>query len=191
MAETRAEARKRRAVWVSLRVLPHEPRARAWLRRMRVAETDADEVIQDAYCRLATLEAVDHIENPGAYFFSVIRSLLARRLRSAKVVPLESIAEIEAADPAPDPEHQAAASQMSERLHLLIDKLPERCARILKLRKLQGYSQREIAEMLGISESIVENQVQLGVRNLTRAWSRAAAEASDRLISFERSGEAL
>lgn len=191
MAEWRLEARKRRAVWVSLRVLPHEPRARAWLRRMRVVETDADEVIQEAYCRLATLDAVDHIENPGAYFLSVIRNLLGRRLRSAKVVPLESIAEIEAADPALDPEHQAAASQMRGRLHLLIDELPERCARILKLRKLQGYSQREIAEMLGISESIVENQVQLGVRSLTRAWSRAAAEASDRLSEFERSGEAL
>src|SRR5918997_303871 len=168
MAETRAEVRKRRAIWVSLRVLPHEPRARAWLRRMRVTETDADEIIQDAYCRLATLEAVDHIDNPAAYFFSVIRSLLGRRLRGAKVVPLESIAEIEAADPSPDPEHQVAASQMSERLHLLINELPERCGRILKLRKLQGYSQREIAEMLGITESIVENQVQLAVRSLTR-----------------------
>ena len=158
---------------------------------MRVAETEADEIIQDAYCRLAALDAVDHIDNPAAYFFSIIRNLLARRLRAARVVPLESLAEIDAVDPLPHPEHQAAINQMNAKLHSLIDQLPERCARILRLRKFQGHSQREIATMLGVSESVVENQVQLGVRSLMRAWAQADLEVADRLTQFERSGEAL
>lgn len=191
MTDPRSDARRRRATWVSLRVIPNEPRARSWLRRMRVTETETDEIIQDAYCRLAALDAVDHIDNPAAYFFSIIRNLLTRRLRAARVVPLESLAEIDASDPMTDPEHQAAINQMNAKLHVLIDQLPERCARILRLRKLQGHSQREIAAMLGVSESVVENQVQFGVRSLMRAWSRADLEVADRLNRFERSGEIL
>jgi RNA polymerase sigma factor (sigma-70 family) len=178
--------RQARALWVSLRVIPHEPQVRAWLRRARIQETEADEIVQEAYCRLAGLPAVDHIDQPGAYFFSIARNLLARRLRRADVVSLETIAEIEAIDPSPDPETRVAGKMMFERLEALIEELPERCRRIIRLRKFQGYSQKEIAAMLGITESIVENQVQYGIRHLLRAWAMAETDAADRLGIFER-----
>ena len=186
MSNSAAESRKRRALWVSLRVLPYEPQVRAWLRRARADETEADEIIQEAYCRLCALPDVDHIDQPGAYFFSISRNLLARKLRSAKVVPLETIAEIETIDPSPDPEVRATSSLMIERLDALIDQLPERCRKILRLRKVDGYSQREIAAMLGVTESVVENQVQYGLRSLMRAWSEAEAETAARLKHFEK-----
>jgi RNA polymerase sigma-70 factor (ECF subfamily) len=168
-----------------LRILPHEPQVRGWLRRARIEDVEAEEIVQEAYCRLFALPAVDHIDQPGAYFFSIIRNLLSRRLRSSKVVPLETIAEIETIDPSPDPEVRAAANMMYERLDAFIEQLPERCRKILRLRKLQGYSQREIAAMLGITESVVENQVQYGLRSLMRAWSAAEAETAARLSQYE------
>lgn len=186
MSSSAAEFRKRRALWVSVRVLPHEPQVRAWLRRARTSEAEADEIIQEAYCRLCALQSVDHIDQPGAYFFSISRNLLSRKLRNAKIVPLEAIAEIEAIDPSPDPEVRATASLMVERLDALIDQLPERCRRILRMRKVNGFSQREIAAMLGVTESVVENQVQYGLRRLMRAWTEAEAETADRLQNFEQ-----
>ncbi|HEU5066714.1 MAG TPA: sigma-70 family RNA polymerase sigma factor [Sphingomicrobium sp.] len=161
-------------------MIPHEPELRAWLRRSRIDESEADEIVQEAYHRLAALPEVDHIDHPRAYFFSIGRNLLVRRLRRAEVVSLETIAEIETADTAPDPEATVTAKLMRERLRSMIDELPERCGRILKLRKLQGYSQKEIAAMLGITESIVENQVQYGIRCLMRSWAEAEAEVADR-----------
>ena len=186
MNSSAVESRKRRALWVSLRVLPHEPQVRAWLRRARIDAVEVDEIIQEAYCRLSGLPAVDHIDDPGAYFFSIARNLLSRRLRSAKVVPLETIAEIDAIDPQPDPEVRASAVLMYERLEQFMDALPERCRKILRLRKFQGYSQREIAAMLGVTESVVEKQVQYGVRSPVRAWSEAELQTSARLNEFER-----
>ena len=171
---------------MSLRVIPHEPRVRAWLRRAKIHEAEVDEIIQEAYCRLAALPAVDHIDQPGAYFFSIARNLLGRRLRRADVVPLEAIAEIDAVDPSPDPETSVASKMMFERLEALIDELPERCRRIIRMRKFQGYSQKEIAAMLGITESVVENQVQYGIRHILRGWAAAETEAADRLTVFER-----
>jgi RNA polymerase sigma-70 factor (ECF subfamily) len=175
-----------RARWVSLCVLPHEPKVRAWLRRAKIEEGDADEIVQEAYCRLAALPEIDHIDQPGAYFFSIVRNLLARHLRRATVLPIEAIAEIDAADPSPDPETAATAAFMRSRLESFIDELPERCRRIVRLRKLQGYSQKEIAAMLGITESVVENQVQHGIRLLMRAWAQAEADAENRWNAYRK-----
>ena len=175
-----------RAVWVAMRVIPHEPELRAWLRRSRIDESEADEIVQEAYCRLAALPEVDHIDHPRAYFFSIAKNLLLRRLRRADVVPIEALAEIETMDPAPDPESSVAAQLMRERLAAFMEDLPERCRRILKLRKLQGYSQREIAAMLGITESVVENQVQYGIRSLMRAWAKAEADSANRLNNYRK-----
>src|SRR3546814_8798680 len=47
------------------------------------------------------------------------------------------------------------------------------CRRILEMRKFDGLSQREIAAALGVTESVVENDVQFGVRYLRAAWRDA------------------
>lgn len=182
----RSHNRNPRALWLALRIIPYEPELRAWLRRSRIEDSEADEIVQEAYCRLAALPEVDHIDHPRAYFFSVAKNLLVRRLRRADVVPIEALAEIETLDPAANPESIVAAQLMRKRLDDFIEELPERCRRILKLRKLQGYSQKEIAAMLGITESVVENQVQYGVRSLMRAWAKAEADAVNRWDSYRK-----
>jgi RNA polymerase sigma factor (sigma-70 family) len=159
--------RTRIVAWVAHSVMPHEANVRAWLRRSRVRQEDIDDVIQEAYCRLSALENVDSIDRPDAYFFSIARNLLASQLRRAKIVPIEAVAEIEALAPfddAPSPERQAAARIELVRVKQLVDSLPERCRRIFQLRKMEGLSQRDIAERLGVSESIVENEGAKGVR---------------------------
>ena len=80
------------AAWVTEHVIPHEAAVRAWLARTRASQEDIDELIQESYSRLAALESVDHIDRPDAYFFSIARNLLVRRLRRARVVPIEAIA---------------------------------------------------------------------------------------------------
>ncbi|NWO67895.1 sigma-70 family RNA polymerase sigma factor, partial [Escherichia coli] len=62
-------------------VIPYESTVRAWLVRARVSEEDIDDIVQEAYCRIAALDTVDHITRPGAYFFSIVRNLLLQRLK--------------------------------------------------------------------------------------------------------------
>lgn len=169
--------------------MPHEGFVRAQLARARVPGEDIDEVIQDCYCRFAMLDAVEHIAHPQGYFLRTARNLLTRRIRHAKVVPIELVAEVETVgvDEAPSPERQAAARLDYARLRAMMAELPERCRRIVELRKFEGCSQREIAERMGVNEHIVENDIQLGIRTIRRAW-READEAVDERIG--RSGEA-
>lgn len=165
---TASEGRRRRAAWVALRIMPHEAQSRGWLRRARVADDEADDLVQEAYCRLAALDEVEHIEQPGAYFFSIIRNLLLRRRRAETVVSLENIVEIESM-PAPGLGIEAEVTMRLD-VERLIGALPGPCRRVIEMRKIEGYSQREIAQLLGITESVVENHVQRGLKAMSRGW---------------------
>lgn len=50
------------------------------------------------------------------------------------------------------------------RVRALIDALPTHCGQIVEMRKIDGLSQREISQRLGIWESVVENQIHRGIR---------------------------
>lgn len=171
--------------------MPFERDVRRWMQRRRISPEDIDEVVQDAYCRLATLDTVDHIERPDAYFFSIVRNLLVRRLSRAKIVPIEVIAEIEAlADHlSVSPEQEAGSRRDYARLMDLIARLPDRCRTILKMRKIEGYSQREIGMFLNVSESVVENETYRGVRAILAAWTQVESEFAERLSAFESGQE--
>jgi len=174
-------------MWVATNVIPHEAAVRGWLSRSRVAAEDVEELIQDAYCRLAMLDAVDHIERADAYFFSTVRNLLIRRLKRERIVSIETIAEIDSyIDLQPTPEEQAASRLDYARLLAFLGTLPERCATIVRMRKIDGWSQKEIAAELGITEKAVEKQVWLGVKAIQAEWRRSDNDADQRVRSFEQ-----
>jgi RNA polymerase sigma factor (sigma-70 family) len=158
--------------WVALHVLPHEGRVRAWLRRSLAPGEDPDDVIQEAYCRLAGLDAVDHIQNPRAYFFQTCRSIVLEHARRARVVRFETVTEFEALgilDDEPSPERATIARLELSRVRRVIAALPERCRRVIEMRKVEGAPQREIAERLGVSERVVENDATRGLKLILKA----------------------
>ena len=180
------ERRRRIVKWVADSVMPHEAKVRAWLARSRMSQEDIDDVIQEAYCRLSSLDGFEAVDRPDAYFFSIARNLLASQMRRARVVQIEAVAEIEALAPfdeAPSPERQASARMELERVRTLVAALPERCRRIFEMRKIEGLPQREIAERLGVTESMVENDGAKGVR-LILAAMRSQDEAG--IAALER-----
>lgn len=185
------ERRRRIAMWVAKEVIPHEAAVRAWLSRSSVSQEDVDDVIQESYARLAALDSIEHIARPDAYFFSTARNLLVRRLRRAKIVRIDTIAEIDAFvdDSHPSPEQYAAGRLDYLRMLRLIAALPERCRRIVEMRKIEGISQRDIAIAMGVTESVVENEVNQGVKAVMRAWRDAENTAALRLAAFEAGGE--
>ena len=171
-------------------VIPHEPFVRQWLRGARVQPDEIDELIQDAYCSFAGADTVDHIERPDIYFFSMVRHNLGRRRKRAKVVPIDTVAAVSEliADEAPSPEREVAGQLAFDLLRELLDGLPERCRRILMMRKFDGLSQREIAQTLGVTESIVENDVQVGLRQLRQAWRKMERRSGEALARLGEGG---
>ncbi|WP_245652473.1 RNA polymerase sigma factor [Novosphingobium capsulatum] len=156
--------------WVSRHVLPHERALRTWLRTAFPA-IDVDDVIQESYCRLAGLSSVDHIDDPRRYFFRIARNIVLEQVRRERVVRIEAasglaVLEQGAVDEECSPERIVAGRMALERVERLIDALPERSRRIVRMRKIDGLPQREIAASLGLSENVVENEVARGLRRV-------------------------
>ena len=69
--------------WVGRHILPHERPLRAWLRGA-FPTIDVDDVVQESYCRIATLTRVEHIDDPRRYLFRTATNLAFDHFRETK-----------------------------------------------------------------------------------------------------------
>ncbi len=153
--------------WVAKHVVPQEPDVRRWLRAKGVADADAEDLVQDAYCRIAGLASVSHIAHPDAYMFQTVRNLWIEQLRRQRIVPMTALTDEALStvmDDAADPERTVIARLDLQRVEALIAQLPQRCRQIFSWKRIEGLSQKMIAQRLGVSEHVVENDVMKGLR---------------------------
>lgn len=165
--------------WVGRNVLPHEGDVRNWLSRRLPSAAAVDDVVQEAYCRLAALESVSHIASGRAYFFRSVANIVVEQLRRAKVVHIDTMAEIEdlgVMDDAPLPDRVVSSRRDLALVGKLIAGLPERCRQVFELRRVHGLPQRAVAEQLGVSENVVEQQSIRGLKLMLKALAEAGAE---------------
>lgn len=164
-----------RAIWLARYVLLHEPALRAWLQRKNVPGLDVDDIVQETYARLSTVESVDNIHNIRNYTFQAAHSVIITHLRHSRIVSIQSVAHLEALEtisPEPDPECQTADRDELRRLAEAIANLPVKIRTVFVLRRIDGLSQREVAERLGLSESTVEKHMSKGFRALSAMFGR-------------------
>lgn len=164
-----------RALWLARHVLPHEPALRAWLRKRRLAGLEIDDVVQETYARLITLDSVDGIRNPRTYAFQAAYSVLMTHLRRSRVVSFQTVADIDqlgATAEDPSPERMVADRDELQRLGEAIAAMPAKMRDVFTLRRVEGLSQREVAQRLGIPESTVEKNMSRGFRLLADLFSR-------------------
>lgn len=153
--------------WLLQSVLQLEPELRGWLLRHLMQGLEVDDVIQETYAILSGLQDTTHIQQPRAYVYATVRSLLQQHLRRGRVVSFENVAEIERLDLPHDersPERHAIADQELRMIGASIAALPPRCREVFVMRKVEGLSQREIATRMGISENTVEKHIVKGLR---------------------------
>ena len=72
--------------WIAREIIPHEVAIRKWLARRWSHVIDVDDVIQEAYCRIANLASVDHIDNPGGYFHQTASAVVTDQMRRAGII---------------------------------------------------------------------------------------------------------
>jgi RNA polymerase sigma-70 factor (ECF subfamily) len=172
------------AVWISREILPHEGCVRRWLARRWGSQIDADDVIQETYCRISTLPSVRHIESGRAYFFRTAQSIVIDGARRAKVANGAAMTESEwwsVIDQEPLPDRVVEDREELARVDGLLGKLSWTCRRVIELRRIHGLSQKETARQLGVSENVVENHVTRGLKRVLKAMAEheTAAEPEE------------
>jgi RNA polymerase sigma-70 factor (ECF subfamily) len=135
----------------------------------------AEDLIQDLYLRICALDAAQPIDNPPAYLFRLANNQMLDRLRSRQRSGARDeawrrsqgadIAGHQAADEA-SPEQAAAARDRLRRVLEAIRTLPPRTRRAFELHRLEGLSQEQTAQALGVSRKTVEKQVSAALKQL-------------------------
>lgn len=158
-----------RGRWIASYIIPCESQIRGWLRRVTPRGLEIDDVIQEAYAVFSSLDDVSRIENPKAYYYQVVKSLISEYLRRAAVASGGAAFDVDSL-PEPQegltPERILSGRQELERLYRAIIRLPEPARTIFIMRKIDGLPQKVIAEQLRVTENTVENHVARGLRTI-------------------------
>lgn len=127
--------------------------------RVRCSETAMD-IFQDTFIRYAGYKSKDTITNPKAFIFKIAANLATDYLRadSRRAKHLvnhdeDSIESVEAAHPTL--EQGAISEQQLEQLIEALEELPPKCRRVFILLKFKHYSYAEVAQELGISQTMI------------------------------------
>ena len=158
-----------RAVFVTLR--RHLARAVSRI----VPPRDIEDIVQETYVRVCQVEQPETIRHPRSFLYRIACNLALDHAKRAEVRLTDSAPEGADDDQdtelnfgaAPDGDatyDQVAARQEFEFFCEAVRQLPVQCRRAFVLRKVYGYSQREIAEALGLSESTVEKHIAFGIK---------------------------
>jgi RNA polymerase sigma-70 factor (ECF subfamily) len=154
------------------------------LRLCKGRTADAEDLVQDAVLRaLKSRNQLRSIETGRAWLFQILTRTHLNRIRAtgrraeALATDLDEQAFEEALiawSPLAGPEEQLLQSQQREHLMAAMDELDPGLRAALWLSDAEEFTQREVAEMLGIPEGTVASRV-FRARRVLRARLRAVA----------------
>lgn len=153
--------------WVTSNFLPFEAELRRLLRRVCSGPAEIDDVVQEVYYKILTMESLDHVREPRPFLVRMAKNVVLMRIRRDAIVNIEAVAnleDLEIEDASPSPERVAFARAELKWVLGLMANLPDRCKDVFRARKLEGLSQRETAQSLGITEGIVEQETIRGIK---------------------------
>jgi RNA polymerase sigma-70 factor (ECF subfamily) len=162
-------------------ILRQEKVLRAYLHRFAPQPADLEDLLQETYAHLFRLspERRMEIRNIQAFAITSARNVALSGLRHREVVPMDSIEDLDAI---PVDEDHAQLDEIVHSHQQLVRvaeglaSLPARCREIFTLRRVYGFSQKEIAKRLGISEGVVEQQLVKGMRRCAEVLQESASK---------------
>ena len=141
-----------------------------YLNRVWPKVSEIPDLRQDIYVRVYESAMDSRPSSPRAFLFATARNLLIDHIRRGRVVSIETDeTALEALVDEVSPERQVGAKQDLQSLARAFDSLSDRCRSVVWLRRIEGLSQRQTAERLGLREVAVESQLARGMRLLARA----------------------
>lgn len=145
--------------------------------------SDIDDILQETFIRTYVAAEKTEIRHPCSFMLKTARNLALTHVTSAYATRVD-LADSCDQDVCDQSVHVSARgdaieSQFESQERFLVfcravRALPDQCRRVFVLKKVYGFSQREISKHLGISESTVEKHVAKGL-----SMCREAVDAMD------------
>ena len=155
--------------WFCEQILPFEAALTRFIRRNWRNESDISELRQEIYVLIYERAQQQLPAHGKAYLFATARNHLINRARREQIVSFETVADLEGSTVLVDtvtPDQQLSGRQELKRLQIGLNRLPPRCREVVVLRKIEGLSQKQVAERMGVGVHSVERQMVRGMRAL-------------------------
>jgi len=131
----------------------------------------AEEIVDDVFMKVwDRVEEVYHIENVVAYLFRAAKNTSINYLESKYRHPVDffdNLTEVSVPVEVKTPEDEMISDELTNAVTSAIHALPDKCKLIFILAKENGLKYKEIADILGLSEKTVENQISIALKKIS------------------------
>ena len=173
-----------RGAWQEL-----ERHLRPYLARRVASPSDIDDLLQDIFVRLHQgLSTLQDEERFGGWVYRIANNAIVDKARQrARAPQLDSGDDIEAGALAESAD-ESLQSELGECVSLFVSRLPSPYREAVTLTELEGLTQKDAAEMLGVSLSGLKSRVQRGrdkIRHMFEECCQISVDCRGRVIECE------
>lgn len=156
------------ACYVS-RLLSVDGKLRACLTRYTHNRADTEELVQETYARLLAIETerARQIQSVVGFALVVARRIALDWLKHRKSLQIDLLPDSDIfVLPDEDTGDIANCYQEIEQLLARVTRLPPKCGQVFTLRKMYGFSQKEVGQLLNVTVHTVEQHMLKATRTL-------------------------
>ncbi|WAJ71781.1 RNA polymerase sigma factor [Catenovulum adriaticum] len=145
-----------------------------------VPPADVEDIVQDTYVKLCSIEDKDPTKYNKSFLYTMAKNLALDHVKKADnkltdKVEDESEFHVEDSDKL---YNEAVTNEKFAHFCKVVQQMPSQSRKIFVLRKVYGFSQKEIAEQLDISVNTVSNQLVNGMKQFSKLEQSFATETN-------------
>jgi RNA polymerase sigma-70 factor (ECF subfamily) len=148
-----------------------------------VPPKEVEDIVQETYVRICQVETPEQIQFPRSFMLRTAQNLALDHLKRAETrlsVSLDDELDLDLAGyvtRADETFDRVAANQEFGFFCEAVRQLPLQCRKAFVLKKVYGYSQKEIALSLDISENTVEKHIATGIKRCAQFMAELQQDA--------------
>lgn len=129
---------------------------------------DAEDAVQELYLKILSMHGkLVYVRDPAAYGVTLLKNICIDRIRRRESRRAEQLEEFIAADTS-GPEKQMAEKDTLSRVMKEMERLPERQAKVLRMRAVEGLEYDEIARRTGLSQVNIRVLISIARKTLKK-----------------------
>lgn len=142
-----------------------------FVNRFSIRIEDTEEIVQDVFLKLWDVRVkIDLNRNFDSLLYVIAQNLVIDKIRkhASEVNKLNAIKLIQKRNK-PDncTEQQIDYNELSEIISIMVDQLPTKRRAVFKLSREKGFTNKEIADLMKVSQGTVEKQMSRALHTLT------------------------
>ena len=137
----------------------------------------AEDLVQDLYLKISTIEAGTEVRTPVALLYRMAANVMVDHVRSTqrssrrnaqwRLDNRQDLGGEEVVD-GPPADEVVMGKQRARQLADAVTELPPQMGRAFRLHKLEGLSQAQTAQAMGVSVKMIEQHIQAAIHKLTQ-----------------------